>query len=170
MPAGNAAVTLSRKATLVRKAHKEKETGTRLSRPGADAVASPWRAGSSPSPRSRRRTSAPWSATRCRPADRRDRLRRPRRTRLRVLVIGCIHGDETAGMRVTRRLIAAAAAAGRALGRPRLNPDGVAAGTRGNAHGVDLNRNFPFGWQPLGGLEYSGPARSRSPSRARRSA
>ena len=78
--------------------------------------------------------------------------------RLRVLVVGCIHGDETAGMRVARRLIAAAAPPRVALWVvPTLNPDGVAAGTRGNAHSVDLNRNFPFDWRPLGGGEYSGP-------------
>jgi protein MpaA len=77
---------------------------------------------------------------------------------LRVLVIGCIHGDETAGMRVARRLIDAVAPRRVELQViPTLNPDGVAAGTRGNADGVDLNRNFPFGWRPLGGLEYSGP-------------
>ncbi|HEX5712922.1 MAG TPA: DUF2817 domain-containing protein [Solirubrobacterales bacterium] len=77
---------------------------------------------------------------------------------LRVLVVGAIHGDEAAGMRVTRRLIASAPPRGVALWVvPSLNPDGVAAGTRGNAHGVDLNRNFPFAWRPLGGLEYSGP-------------
>jgi protein MpaA len=78
--------------------------------------------------------------------------------RLRMLVIGCIHGNETAGIRVARRLIAASAPAHTDLQViPTLNPDGVAANTRGNAHGVDLNRNFPFGWRPLGGLEYSGP-------------
>jgi protein MpaA len=76
----------------------------------------------------------------------------------RMLVIGAVHGDERAGMRIARLLIR--------LGAPReveilivptLNPDGLARGTRGNTHGVDLNRNFPFDWRPLSGGEYSGP-------------
>jgi protein MpaA len=76
----------------------------------------------------------------------------------RFLVIGCVHGNERAGIRVARRLLASRAPRRAGLWIvPSLNPDGVAAGTRGNAHGVDLNRNFPFSWRPLGGLEYSGP-------------
>jgi protein MpaA len=76
---------------------------------------------------------------------------------LKVLVVGDIHGDEAAGMRITRRLIAAAAPPRtELLVVPTINPDGLAAGTRGNARGVDLNRNFPFRWRPLGGGEYSG--------------
>jgi len=72
-------------------------------------------------------------------------------------VVGAIHGDETAGMRIARRLIAASPPARtRLLVVPTVNPDGVAAGTRGNAHGVDLNRNFPYRWRPLDGGEYSG--------------
>lgn len=30
-----------------------------------------------------------------------------------------------------------------------LNPDGVAARRRGNAHGVDLNRNFAWNWKAI---------------------
>jgi murein peptide amidase A len=77
---------------------------------------------------------------------------------LTVLVVGAIHGNETAGMRIARLLVALGAPRGaELLVVPTINPDGVAAGTRGNAHGVDLNRNFPFDWRPLTGGEYSGP-------------
>jgi protein MpaA len=43
---------------------------------------------------------------------------------------------------------------------PAVNPDGLASGTRQNAHGVDLNRNWPVGWVPNGRPwdgYYSGP-------------
>jgi protein MpaA len=76
---------------------------------------------------------------------------------LKMLVIGSVHGNETAGMRITRRLLDLGAPRGvELLIVPTINPDGLGAGTRGNAHGVDLNRNFPFDWQPLSGGEYSG--------------
>jgi murein peptide amidase A len=77
---------------------------------------------------------------------------------LKLLVVGDVHGDERAGMRIARRLIAADPVGGaEIMVVPTVNPDGVAAGTRGNARGVDLNRNFPYRWRPLGGGEYSGP-------------
>lgn len=75
----------------------------------------------------------------------------------RVLVVGCIHGDETAGIAIADRLAQIAPPSELDLWIiPDLNPDGVAAGTRGNAHGVDLNRNFPWRWRQLGGVYYSG--------------
>lgn len=67
----------------------------------------------------------------------------------RVLVVGCVHGDEPAGVPVADALSAGPGPAGADLWVvPSFNPDGMAAGTRGNAHGVDLNRNFPGGWRP----------------------
>jgi murein peptide amidase A len=75
----------------------------------------------------------------------------------RVLVVGCIHGDECEGIAILDRLRRLGALAGTDLWLvPDANPDGHAAGTRGNARGVDLNRNFPWRWRPLGGVYYSG--------------
>jgi beta-N-acetylhexosaminidase len=68
-----------------------------------------------------------------------------------VLVVGEIHGTEPAGRAIVRRLRGARPPRGMALLLvDSANPDGGRAGTRWNAHGVDLNRNFPFGWRPLG--------------------
>ena len=75
----------------------------------------------------------------------------------RVLIVGCIHGDETAGIAVARRLAQLSPHRIDLWIVPTLNPDGVAAGTRGNAHGVDLNRNFPWRWRPRRGVYASGP-------------
>jgi protein MpaA len=65
----------------------------------------------------------------------------------RVLVVGCVHGDECAGTSVVRALRRAHPGVDLWL-VPTLNPDGLAHGTRGNAHGVDLNRSFPGGREP----------------------
>jgi len=68
-----------------------------------------------------------------------------------VLVIGCIHGDEDAGMAVVDTLMTDAVPDGIDLWLvPSMNPDGQAHQVRSNAHQVDLNRNFPQGWAPLG--------------------
>jgi protein MpaA len=74
----------------------------------------------------------------------------------RELVVGCIHGNEKAGIAIARRLERASPIGLDLWVVPSLNPDGAAARTRGNARGVDLNRNFPWRWKRLGGLVYSG--------------
>lgn len=66
----------------------------------------------------------------------------------KVLFIGGIHGDEAEGSVAAAKLPEAFEPAGLS-GAVTLtiledaNPDGRAAGTRGNANGVDVNRNFP---------------------------
>lgn len=79
----------------------------------------------------------------------------------KVLVVGCIHGNECAGKAIIKRLREVTAPSNiQLLLVPDMNPDGSAAGTRQNARGVDLNRNFSRRWQPIGrrwSTYYSGP-------------
>jgi murein peptide amidase A len=68
-----------------------------------------------------------------------------------TVVVGVIHGNEPAGLAVVARLMHASLPAPVHLWLvPTVNPDGLAAGTRQNAHGVDLNRNWPSAWVPNG--------------------
>jgi len=78
-----------------------------------------------------------------------------------TLVVGVIHGSEPAGLAVIARLRRMPLPPHVHLWLvPTVNPDGLAAGTRQNAHGVDLNRNWPVAWarngRPWDGA-YSGP-------------
>lgn len=80
----------------------------------------------------------------------------------RLLVVGCIHGNEPAGMAIARALVRAGAEPGAEIVVVQtVNPDGcLVSGRRQNAHGVDLNRNFPSNWARLGrpgSYQYAGP-------------
>jgi len=73
---------------------------------------------------------------------------RPPAPRLRVLVIGGIHGDELSSASVALHWIRLAQGANEPIHWrfiPALNPDGLfdKPARRVNANGVDLNRNFP---------------------------
>jgi murein peptide amidase A len=85
----------------------------------------------------------------------------------RVLVFGVIHGDEQAGLQVVALLKELPVPDGVDLYLvDSMNPDGVANNTRGNANGVDLNRNFPYNWGPIGAPgdgQYAGPAAASEP-------
>ena len=70
-----------------------------------------------------------------------------------ILLFAAIHGDEPLGSHCLLELakildVRAAALARPTILAPIVNPDGLLAGTRANARGVDLNRNFPAkNWQ-----------------------
>jgi len=79
-----------------------------------------------------------------------------------VLVFGCIHGDECAASEIQPHPPASGCPdpGSDIYLVPNLNPDGFALGTRLNGRGVDLNRNFPAAWRPIGERgdpQYSGP-------------
>lgn len=84
-----------------------------------------------------------------------------------VLVIGVIHGDENDGLAIVDRLLQWQVPAGIDLWViDSMNPDGVAADDRHNANQVDLNRNFPYNWGPIGepGFgQYAGPGPASEP-------
>jgi murein peptide amidase A len=77
----------------------------------------------------------------------------------KILLVGCIHGNECAGRAILSALAHQPVAANVQLWLvPSMNPDGAAADTRQNARGVDLNRNFPYRWHAGGGpVYYAGP-------------
>lgn len=65
-----------------------------------------------------------------------------------VLIIGVFHGDEPQGKYLIEKYLSLPAHQVEAINSnllfiPCLNPDGLQFGTRTNANGVDLNRNFP---------------------------
>lgn len=86
----------------------------------------------------------------------------------RVMVLGCLHGDECGAAPIVEELARRVPPTGRSyylIEHP--NPDGEAVGTRANAHHVDLNRNFA-GWQQStpGPLYFSGPGPLSEPESA----
>ena len=85
----------------------------------------------------------------------------------RVLVIGVIHGNEDAGVAIIEELRTQAVPEGVDLWLVEsMNPDGQFAQVRQNANGVDLNRNFPHDWGPIGDLgdsQYAGPSAASEP-------
>ncbi len=91
----------------------------------------------------------------------------PQGARRSVLVVGSIAGDEPGGVAVAELLASQPAVPGVKLWLiPDMNPDGARRGTRVNADGVDLNRNFSFRWRPRGAPGsrfYSGPRPSSEP-------
>jgi protein MpaA len=88
--------------------------------------------------------------------------------RKKVVLISLMHGNEPAPRRILMNLVNGAPVHDLNLWVvPVYNPDGFAHHTRKNAHGVDLNRNYPYKWIRQTGNYDSGPKpRSEPETRA----
>ena len=81
-----------------------------------------------------------------------------------VVLIATMHGNEGAPRQILRSLRGGKSIHGVDLWLvPVYNPDGLAAHSRRNAHGVDLNRNYPYHWADLDGNYESGPRPASEP-------
>ena len=83
-----------------------------------------------------------------------------------LLVFGCIHGDECGASAIEPTTGGCPDPSADIFLVPNLNPDGSAAHLRLNAHGIDLNRNFPSQWRAMGqpgDPQYSGPRQFSEP-------
>lgn len=92
-------------------------------------------------------------------------LGEPRAPRVQtVVLISTMHGNEPHTRRILETLRDGAPVHELDLWVvPAYNPDGLARGTRKNAHGVDLNRNYPYSWVDLDGGYESGPRAASEP-------
>jgi protein MpaA len=82
----------------------------------------------------------------------------------KVVLISLMHGNEPAPRRILSNFLEGPPVHDLDLWVvPVYNPDGFAHHTRKNAHGVDLNRNYPFKWIPLNGNYESGPRPTSEP-------
>jgi predicted deacylase len=82
----------------------------------------------------------------------------------KVLLIATMHGNEGAPRQILATLRDGKPIHGLNLWVvPVYNPDGLAHHTRKNAHGVDLNRNWPYHWVDLDGSYESGPRAGSEP-------
>jgi murein peptide amidase A len=81
-----------------------------------------------------------------------------------VVLFSTMHGNEPDTRRILTSLVEGPKVIGLDLWvLPVYNPDGLAAGTRRNGRGVDLNRNFPNNWTDLDGETESGPRPASEP-------
>jgi protein MpaA len=77
--------------------------------------------------------------------------------RVTAVAMATMHGNEPATRHILRGIRDGRKVKGLDLWViPTYNPDGLARGTRRNARGVDLNRNFPYRWADLDGSYESG--------------
>jgi murein peptide amidase A len=82
----------------------------------------------------------------------------------RIVLLSTMHGNEPHTRQILTSLRDGRPVRGIDLWVvPVVNPDGLARHARRNAHGVDLNRNFPHDWVDLDGNYESGPRPGSEP-------